>query len=583
MFKTILFHIVLLVSIVVPSIAFSSEQACSSGESWKNLELSKVWQDRFQKYVSNEYSSIEGMALARSLKTEAVTRFEKLFSQYWLAHALERSGHFPIASDGFERLIEVLPGTKEFSDLRMASFACLMKLHHDHSSRNLSTKFYSSWTKLAPSELKDYIAYRWGIEQGKYSQALKQMRNESPLRHVMGALINWDNRDWKLGAEKMDSFFAALPQHAYLKNHINYWRMLAARLHFSSSSHQKAVHYLSLIDKKANELVPALTEMAWAQLKSGKYNDAIGTSLSLQTGWLQNTYSPEGLMVMSMAFNETCYYPESMRSLDLLRNQYAPVAQWLQKNKNMSGDKLYSELRKSLKKESDAPFRLSSEWVRSSAFINRQAEINEIYKQDVKSAKAESEAKVRQQLRIVQLLKDIKIIKKDIEGFRKTESHTALVPDWIEVKLMKLRGDLEEYDSLRGFAPVWKLVKRSNEKTGKVRSGKLLAAIKAQIKKVNQQVASQLSDINENIKFIEVEVYQGATQDMIFSNANPDYADKLAALKKKEGFKLNPNEMKWGSISTNQLSKGEIWEDELGGFKADLPNKCTRAKVARGN
>jgi len=581
--KLILFHIILFALVAFPSVVLASEGACSSSESWKKVELDQKWQTRFKKYLGKEFSNMEGMAMARSLKSESVTRYEQLFSQYWLAHALERSGHFPVAADGFERLVSSIPDGKEYAPIREAGFACLIKIHHEHASRFLSSKFYSSWTKLPESDLKDYIAYRWGIEQGKYKQSTKFMASSSPLKLVMEALIDWENRDWKLGAEKMDQFFQKPVRQAYLKNHINYWRILASRLHYSSSSFKSSVRYLSLVDKQANELVPALTEMAWAQLKSGKYNDSIGTALSLQTGWLQNTYSPEGLMVMSMAFNETCYYPESMRSLELLRKQYGPVAKWLKDNKKMSGDNLYSELRKSLKKESEAPFRLTSEWVRSSAFLSRQSEINELLTQDKFAVKAEKEAKLRQTLRVTKLLKDVRQIKKDLEDFQKTESHTALIPDWIEVKLTALRNDLEEYDSLRGFAPVWKLVQKSNKKTAEARRNVLLSEIKNHIKAVNTRIGHQLSDIDENIKFIEVEVYQGATQDVIFSNANPDYAKKLASLKKKEGFKLNPNEMKWGSISTNDLSKGEIWEDELGGFKADLPNKCTNAKVARSN
>ena len=563
--------------------AMASLESCTSGESWSNIKLDTVWVKRFKQYLNKSVSSMEGMAFARELKSSSVTRYEELFSQYWLAHALERSGHFPIAADGFERVIKMIPKGKEFAKIRSASFGCLMKIHHNHNSRSVSTSTYSSWKKLEKSQLKDYISYRWGIEKLKFKQAAKQMTKDSPLKLVLEALADWDNRDWKMGAEKMDKLFAALPRHPYLKPHLNYWRILAARLHFSSSSHRKAIQYLALVDKKANELVPSLTEMAWAQLKSGKYNAAIGTSLSLQTGWLKNTYSPEGLMVMSMAFNETCYYPESMRSLELLRKQYGPVAKWLKQNKKMKLDQLYVELKKSLKKDSDVPFRLSSEWVKSKAFISRQSEVNELHKQSVYSKKTETEAKTRQKIRVAKLLKDVRIIKKDLEDFQKTEAHSALIPDWIEIKLTALQNDLEEYDALRGFAPVWKLVKRSNTKTSNRRKSVLLSQIKKNIKATNKRIGDQLSDIDENIKFIEVEVYQGATQDVIFSNANPDYGKKLASLKKKQGFKLNPNEMKWGSISTNDLTRGEIWEDELGGFKADLPNKCTRAKVARSN
>jgi hypothetical protein len=80
---------------------------------------------------------------------------------------------------------------------------------------------------------------------------------------------------------------------------------------------------------------------------------------------------------------------------------------------------------------------------------------------------------------------------------------------------------------------------------------------------------------------VEIEIYQGATQDMILSNSNPDIDRKIASLRQRKEFQLNANELNWGQISTEKLGESEIWEDELGGFKADLPNKCSKANIAR--
>lgn len=576
-------YLIILTVFFLPQVANAAARACTSSESWENLELPKQWRERYSKYISGRYSPMQGMAFARQLRKESTTRFEDLFSQYWISHSLQRAELYPLALDGFNKLLKTLPKGSTYNEIREASFLCVTQVHHHKPARRLSKSLYSSWRQLPSSPLKDYLAFRWALEQKNYKTALKSISPESPLKHLVGALKDWKNRDWKDGAAKMDQYFMAPSSNPYVRSQVDLWRIFAARLHFSASTFSKAEKYLAKVDKRANALVPALTELAWTQLKAGQYNAAIGTSLSLQTGWLQSTYSPESIMVMSMAFNETCYYPEAMRSLDLLKRQYGPVQAWLKGHKKLKGSELYEELKLSLKKEGDVPFRLSSEWIRSPIYLSRQEEVNHLIQQGSFARKLEDQTKVLQGEMVADLLKQVREVRLEIERFQAASPTSVNLPPEIAKRLNTLRSSLEEYDSLRSFAPVWKLVKRSNKKTSAKRQGVLLREIHAHIKNVNRRVSSQINDINDNIKFVEIEVYQGATQDVIFSNANPDFSKKISELKKKKGFKLKSDEMRWGSISTSQLGQSEIWEDELGGFKADLPNKCNKARVAKGN
>jgi hypothetical protein len=336
------------------------------------------------------------------------------------------------------------------------------------------------------------------------------------------------------------------------------------------------------VDRRANELVQALTEVAWAQLRSGRYNEAIGTALSLQTGWLHNTYSPEGLMVMAMAFNETCHYPEAMRSTELLRKQYDPVLSWLRENSKMSQAALYEELVKAMrKKDSKVPSRLSSEWIRSPKFLARQGEVNALIKMPERSKEVAQSGQDRQKARVQDLLKLVREVKSDVMSAQKSDPNKVNFPDWINVKLDLLRNNLEEYDALRSFAPIWVQADNNNKKLSANRRTDLIKAISQHVAQTNERVMGQILDVYDNLQFVEIEIYQGATQDMIFSNSHPDYQKRIAELRGREGFKLRAQELNWGQISTEKLGQSEIWEDELGGFKADLPNKCDKSKLAR--
>jgi hypothetical protein len=564
-----------------PAVAQVS-RACTQNEKWNVLPLNKEWGQRFLAFTKSQITPVEGMAFAHRLKVEAADRLEEFFSEYWLAQGLYKSGHFPLAEMGFERILSRLPNAQEYQALREGSFECLAEIHHRVPSRHLNKNLYSSLTHLRTGPIKDYWSFRWAIEQNSLSNGLKMSSKESPFVPLLKALQYYNAEDWAKSAEAIDDFFDKKIVPKYIQSQLNHWRMMAARMNYTAARFAKAESYWSAVDRRSNELVQALTEVSWSQLRSGKQNDAIGTALSLQTGWLQNTYSPEGLMVMSMAFNETCHYPEAMRASELLKQQYNPVYQWLLKHQKVSDNELYGKLVLALKKESDVPYRLSSEWIRSPNFISRQEEINALLKMGDRNKELVALGAQKQRQRVVELLKLVKEIKKDVEGVHKLEPDRAQMPDWVEQKLAGLRSKLLEYEALRGFAPMWQAAEKANANLSRQRRQVLVTEIQKHIRRTNQRVLSQIRDIYDNLKFVEVEIYQGATQDMIISHSHPEYDKKIAALKESRGYGLKSNELNWGQISTEELGRSEIWEDELGGFKANLPNKCEKVRLARG-
>ncbi len=556
--------------------------ACTPSEKWGLLPLDTAWAQRFRESIRETHSPVESMAFAQRLRQDSDSRLSDFFSEYWLSRSLVRSGHFPLAEAGFERILSRLPAEKDYETLRLASFQCLGLIHHQFPSRQISRSLYSAPQALPMGAEKDYWLFRWAIEQDQAKSALKLMSAESDFAPALKALIAYEDQEWSKAGEHIDAFLMRPARHPYLKSQLEHWRLFAGRVHYSASTFSKAMNYWGAVDRRSNELVQALTEVAWAQLKSGKYNDAIGTSLSLQTGWLQNTYSPEGLMVMAMAFNETCHYPEAMRATELLRSQYEPVLTWLKENKKLSDEALYEELVKAMrKKDSKVPYRLASEWIRSPRFLSRQVEVNALLKMNERSQETLQKGRMRQKERVQELLKLVRDLKTDIVSAQKSNPDKLNLPDWIQVKLDTLKGRLEEYDALRSFAPVWKQADNANKKLSATRKSELTKAISRHVAQTNERVMGQILDIYDNLQFVEVEIYQGATQDMIFTNSHPDYQKKLSALKNKEGFRLKSQELSWGQISTEQLGQSEIWEDELGGFKADLPNKCDKSKIAR--
>ncbi|MGZ3688034.1 MAG: hypothetical protein ACXVBW_07030, partial [Bdellovibrionota bacterium] len=85
-----------------------------------------------------------------------------------------------------------------------------------------------------------------------------------------------------------------------------------------------------------------------------------------------------------------------------------------------------------------------------------------------------------------------------------------------------------------------------------------------------RHMKAQLDEITENLQLVDAEIFQGASGDIVWQNAHPDY-QQVAARITKEANKPQ-NNWDWGRAPS---SAGEIWEDELGSFQADLFDNCS--------
>ena len=89
---------------------------------------------------------------------------------------------------------------------------------------------------------------------------------------------------------------------------------------------------------------------------------------------------------------------------------------------------------------------------------------------------------------------------------------------------------------------------------------------------------NQIEEIAENNQFIEVEIFNGASQDVIWQNAHPDYKEVVSRLNDEQKKSSKEKVWNWGKAAyniTDDEESHEIWEDELGSFKADLFDNCS--------
>jgi hypothetical protein len=111
---------------------------------------------------------------------------------------------------------------------------------------------------------------------------------------------------------------------------------------------------------------------------------------------------------------------------------------------------------------------------------------------------------------------------------------------------------------------------RAHTKAAPAERARLVKEIETELAALNLRMSLQLDEVAENLHFVEVEIYQGATQDIIWQNAHPDYKELVLTFEKRSGPDRARN-WSWGSVTGGLAGTYEIWEDELGAFRAAKP------------
>jgi tetratricopeptide (TPR) repeat protein len=480
--------------------ALESKDGCESSESWTfGAEVPTRYQKRFKRYLSGHMSALEAFAHARRLRNESDNENVELLAEYWLSHAFMKAKIYPMAYRGFAAVLEN-EVTKSSLPVQSAALSCILKMGQGLEAREIPQEALKIITAMPVSELRSRAAYRWNL-QSRSNDAGKFIEAKSVYDFVNRGFDGVRRNQWREAAQSFDQYFLLKSHPSDLKTQESHLKLLAARSHYSMGNFKRAREYYNQIDRSSNEFTEALQEVAWTQLRLHEFNAAIGTALSLQTGWLMSTYSPETIMIMAMAFNETCHFPEALRAMDLFKKQYAPVSDWLSNTKVPNGD-FYGLALSALKKEEKVPFRISGEWIRSPIFLNRQQEINEMIKQDDYMVQAEILAKKSQKLMAVDLLKIVASVKKSIAIYRKANPDKDIFNNEINNSLDDLRAGLEDYDTLRSAAPPWKRLRKGNTEMATARRKELVNDINTWIKTLNQQMLYQLADVVEIFRFV---------------------------------------------------------------------------------
>ena len=567
-----------------------TSRSCTSGESWSWSEnIDADTRDDFRAFLSQRMKPVQGFAEGIGLRKRAREPEARVFGEYWITHALYDAGLQHLAYNGFAA-IATRPVTPETAGAQLAAIDCLLQLQQKTSSLSLPPGVLGNLAALSGytrGEAGRQVIWesagellRTRLDQNPGSGAdlqemLSALRGSGPHEWLARGLIAARNGEHRGAIRDLTRFLQTPSIPKSIRRYTDSARILLARALYTVGEFDRAGTELKLVNRSSNALADSLSELAWANLLAEKYPEAIGTAMNLEAGGLRHTFTPEAPMVMAMALNELCQYPESVHSIRVFRQNYEKSFKWLSEN-SFTG--LYPLAVSFIKKEPGkalVPDRVASEWVRSPLFIASQGEINRLFEEKDSTVHVGKTGVVEQRRQVQEILTTARDLKPRFKLAKMKLKAGEQLPAPMLKEVAQLKRNVTHLRRLQAAAPTWKLMLTHHQSIAASLESKLLARINEDLTRTSVRMLTQLEEIAENVQLIEVEIYNGASSDIIWQNAHPDYKAIAQKIKDERGKEAHEKVWDWGRAPAGSDDFSEIWEDELGSFKANLYDNCS--------
>ncbi|MGK5089513.1 hypothetical protein WDW86_18330 [Bdellovibrionota bacterium FG-2] len=565
---------------------FRASMACSAKESWEFPQgFPEKWRAKYLQYLADEKGSQTALTTyfseALSLRASAEDSLTRKFAEFWIARVLLSAKLNHSALGGFKNVLLSSEGAvAQDRGLRLAALDCWVEIQRQFPSVPIDFDVVKTFLALSDGVTSDAwaaktaaVLYVLSLQAGQTSSldSLVLIARRDPTYGPLVAGLSALRR----GAlrESLSSLKVALQSNDLAPQFAAHTRLLLARAFFSTQNYQEAWAQLRLIPRNSPLFTTALTELAWTALVSGRYPDAVGVALSLQSGAFKEEFIPDAALVLAISFNEFCHYPAALLTVQNFKSRYREIFDWLQSQSQSAaqgGPSLYSMAIAHSQGQLSVPEPLVRQWMRLPAFIANQREINSLFDEDSRGASFSDALMEEKERNRVQIRERANALRPKLTAM--SNSAEALV---IRKAIGELKGRVVEYLNQKKANALWIAIYLASQRSASVRRKDLVTQISRHIRDENTELLRRLREAAQSLRLVEIEIFNGASHDMIFMNAHPDYSATLA--KWIEPLKNEQADKKWlwGALPTDPEARVEIWADELGAIRANLPDHCT--------
>jgi len=547
--------------------------ACQGSETWTTEgSTAPSWMNQYRDFVSGKTSPVYSFSQAIQLKRISAllvhSEFERDFSEFWVGRILYQLKLDALAQQVFRSVYE----NAETPTIKKASFVCMTQIQK--RSPDWGAPSGLAWMKLGLKKTDADAVFLASLKLPAGQMSGMASGLPEPHRAFLSGLDAVAKHRYPeaiANFKKFNDYFATHSD-AFLEHYRNDARLYLARSEYSMAKFKDAADDFQKVSKTSNQQIDAMSDLSWAYLLDEKYGAAIGIAMQLRAGVLRNTFAPEPLMVAAMALNELCLYPDSIRMTQAFVNDYSKTHEWLTANPNPSD--LYSEVLKVLKGKSTVPSKVATEWLKNPSFLSRQKELNLLIETPKMLTSIHQKAVLEQNRLTHDFIENSQKFIKEVRIAKlKLKPGESLDPSYAD-RYLSLKRDLRNLSHYYRASRTWKgLAHRYQHEIPSLRSH-LVAAINTDLKKQNRQMLSLLDKVRDNSDLIEVEIYNGASQDMIWKNAHPDFEKLSESLKDPKPAVNSAKTWNWGRMPASDVEHAEVWEDELGALKADISSQC---------
>lgn len=512
-------------------------------------------------------------------KRKSLAPGERLAGRFVVAYALSKIGAWSKSKILWESIVR----SKELDiddsfdvSLIEHSLACLLKIEGEipSSEFKIDPKQLLSLQGKISKSIAIQLLYHWAKDQpDRYSSAVSiaavwDPRSELFESRVIQALSAVESKKFQQAEKILQSLTQTEnwpKRYEFLHDKLT---ILLGRMQFTQKKYDIARETYQRVSRKSNELVTAMTELAWASVREGNYKEAIGVAFGLETGVLKRTFAPEAPMVLAIALNEICQFPSALRASHLFRKGYESTFAYLDGPQPHS---YYQEALLFLKKKNRVPEKIGGEWIRNREFISRQDEINRWNALSKVWPGLHQVADNEEQRLFHEIMLKISEFKPKYIAYREQKMPGDSLPVALRQEWVNIKKEVDLLFALLDVTPWLQEIEKSSSRESIPRVAQLKSETETFLRARTQLMKDHLNEVAENLSLVEIEIFNEAPKDLLWENVHPQfkqYAKKMATTKTAE----QATSMYWGKVELE--ASREVWEDEVGGFSAEVVDRC---------
>ena len=165
-----------------------------------------------------------------------------------------------------------------------------------------------------------------------------------------------------------------------------------------------------------------------------------------------------------------------------------------------------------------------------------------------------------------------------------TESMNALIetvksnpkkrsPDLVD-QYRKIKRELRKTAGFYRASRIWKKLAATHMRDLPSFRKNLVSKVDLDFTRRNKKLLSNLESVRKNADLIEVEIYNGASRDLVWKSAHPEFESTQTEWIPGKSGPDHRETWSWGRVRHSDLENTEVWEDELGALKADVQSLC---------